>query len=288
MSQHRSKHLMETFTLEVLFVCKSVLRGNTKMIYSRVGEKHFLEKAFVRRAEIYSGPTASLSERTRRGQICGDRVHSVKYLTCRIIFQLLFITFQEVNWRRPLTWWPRRWPTTPSVPPGRHPTAPSRSIASLTWLWPEDPPRRWDTASPSSCYLPSASVSAAAFQNQQLKAEEELMFTSLRRGTTRIISYSWWFCWCISEWKLKSTKTKKETWFTHKELVGGHFYCSRCKWSKNKDNWSVSQNFIRGICPLLPGSETLCLPAVSVGWDSEYQIASCLLINSFWLPLDLT
>lgn len=30
---HRSKHLMETFILEVLFVCKSVLRGNTKKIY---------------------------------------------------------------------------------------------------------------------------------------------------------------------------------------------------------------------------------------------------------------
>lgn len=171
MSQHRSKHLMETFTLEVLFVSKSVLRGNTKLIYSTAGEKHFLEKTFVRRAEKYSGPTASLSERTRRGRICGGRVHSVKYLTCRIIFQLLFVTFQEVNLRRPLTWWPRRWPTTPSVPPGRHPAAPSTTIVSLTWLWLEDPPRRWDPASPPSCYRPSVSVSAAAFQNQQQKPE---------------------------------------------------------------------------------------------------------------------
>lgn len=35
----RSKHLMETFILEVLFVCKSVLRRNTKKIYGTEKKK---------------------------------------------------------------------------------------------------------------------------------------------------------------------------------------------------------------------------------------------------------
>lgn len=62
MLRHRSKHLMETFTLEVLFVCKSVLRRNAKSDLWHSRTKNILKETFVRGREIYSGPTASLSD----------------------------------------------------------------------------------------------------------------------------------------------------------------------------------------------------------------------------------
>lgn len=37
-------------------------------------------------------------------EICGARVHRVKYLTCQIVFQLLFTTLQEMQRRHPPTW----------------------------------------------------------------------------------------------------------------------------------------------------------------------------------------
>lgn len=74
MLQHRSNG---NFHIGSAFVSvNQPLRGNTEMVYGTAGEKHFLKKAFVRGAEIYSG-----------------RVHTVKYLTCRIVFQLWLVTF---------------------------------------------------------------------------------------------------------------------------------------------------------------------------------------------------
>lgn len=40
----------------------------------------------------------------RLAEISGGRVQRVKYLTCQIVFQLLFSTLQEVQLRHPLTW----------------------------------------------------------------------------------------------------------------------------------------------------------------------------------------